>query len=80
MYTSIQDAEQAMSNKKIRKLFKSLWEDEGTGMIDFFDLARVVSPHITYHEFDKGWQYRTVLHERFEVAIQEFTQIMFGAI
>ena len=80
MYMSIQDAEQAMSHRKFRNEFKILWLDDRASMIDFFDLARSISLDITYHEFDKGWQYRTVLHERFDIAIQEFTQILFGAI
>ena len=80
MYMSIQDAEQAMSNKRIKKLFKLLWEDDTADRYDFYGLASAINPKMTFFDFDAGWQYRTVLHERFDIAIQAFTQILFGAI
>jgi hypothetical protein len=72
-------AEKAMKNSFNKRLFRQLWE-ENANEYDFYSFALKIDSNITWEDFDYGWQYRIVLAQNFKDAIQEFTQILFGAI
>jgi hypothetical protein len=72
---NITNAENPMKNKQNRLWFRDLWETN-SNEYDFFELAISIDKTLTWEEFDKGWQYRTVLNFNFNIAVEEFIQIL----
>ncbi len=56
--------------------FRNLWESN-EDIYEFYNLAREIK-EISFRDFDKGWQYRVVLHPQFKVAVTEFKNILIG--
>jgi len=58
--------------------FRNLWES-GADEYEFYKLAKdILGGKITFEEFDKGWQFRTVLNEDYEQAKLEFVNLLLG--
>jgi len=57
--------------------FKNLWENQAD-QYEFHKLAVEIKPSLSFSEFEKGWQYRTVLHPSYKQARIEFINILFG--
>lgn len=57
--------------------FKNLWT-ANSNQYDFYELAKRINPNITFQQFDKGWQYRTVLDPKLSIAREEFLNILNG--
>jgi len=55
--------------------FRNLWESNSS-IGEFYELAKKIDPEITLSVFDKGWQYRLVLHENYKQARIEFINIL----
>lgn len=65
-----------------RKWFKNLWENNGN-IYDFYELAKDVyyktfKKELSFEDWDKAWQYRTILHENYKVALNEFINALMG--
>jgi len=72
------------SIEKNNDWFRSLWED-CADEYDFYELAQIISDECgglpavkDFNLFDKGWQYRTILHENYKEAKNEFANLLFG--
>jgi hypothetical protein len=61
----------------IKQIFRNLWE-LNAAETSFYALARTIHPDLLWSEFDRCWQWRTVLHADFDAAVVEFTQCLFG--
>ena len=59
--------------------FRNLWE-RNANQYEFYELATEIRPGITFREFDRGWQWRTVLHPKISVAKIELLNILNGCI
>jgi len=57
--------------------FRNLWEAEADEY-EFYELARHIVPNLDFETFDKGWQYRLVLHPDYKQALIEFFNILIG--
>jgi len=57
--------------------FKNLWDDN-QDQYEFYKLAVKIKPNLTFAEFEKGWQYRVVLHPDYKQAKQEFMSVILG--
>ena len=57
--------------------FRNLWEQDDSEY-EFYKLAKEMKPDITFSEFDKGWQYRLVLHPNYKEAKSEFLNVLWG--
>lgn len=68
-----------VSKRSFRRDFRALWVCNATEQ-EFFALAQKVSPAITWAQFDRGWQWRTVLNAHFDTAVSEFAQVLIGCI
>jgi hypothetical protein len=56
---------------------KNLW-NANANQYEFYELAKRINPDITFQQFDKGWQYRTVLDPKLSIAREEFLNILNG--
>ncbi len=71
-----------MSRAITRYGFKALW-DRNASRQEFFECCNKVRtardlPLYTRAKFDEGWQYRTVLHQNYRTAREEFFNLCFG--
>ena len=72
------------SIEKNEDWFRNLWEN-CANEYDFYELAQAISSECgglpvvkDFKLFDKGWQYRTVLHENYKEAKNEFANLILG--
>ena len=75
----IRAAHRAMRNRRNRAWFRNLWQSNATEP-EFYALAARLNPALTRQEFDHDWQFAVVRHPRYAVAVQEFTQLLFGGL
>jgi hypothetical protein len=64
-------------SKYYRSWFKQLWKNNANEY-QFFELATKIVPSINFEYFDHGWQYRTILHENYKTAKEEFLNVLIG--
>ena len=57
--------------------FTNLWENAREAA-DFYELVQHLCPEIDHEQWDKAWQWRTILHEDFDQAVIEFTNALYG--
>ena len=72
------------SIEKNEDWFRNLWEN-CANEYDFYEFAQAISnecgglPAVeNFKLFDKGWQYRTVLHEDYKEAKNQFANLILG--
>jgi len=56
--------------------FRNLWENNAD-LYEFYELAQKTTG-ITFEQFNKAWQYRTVLCEDYDQAKDEFINLLLG--
>ena len=77
--------------EQLRRLrFKTLWTQYMNDELYYMDFKAKVfelinkarknlgSHQYTYSTFDNGWQWRTVCHDKYEVALNEMINFVFG--
>ena len=60
-----------------RERFDDLWL-ACADIYDFWELAQDIKPSLTWREFDKGWQWATVLNHDLDIAWSEFQRVLSG--
>jgi hypothetical protein len=63
------------------RYYKPIWEDSDRQAA--FELCNRIRKHNKVPEyskskFDEGWQYRTIFHENYKAAKDEFVNLVFG--
>jgi len=67
--------------KMTGRYYRPIWEDCDRKAA--FELCNKIRRHIgvpeyTWLKFDKGYQYRTIFHEDYKAAKEEFLNLVFG--